>query len=228
MAAKDEELLIKNEEIDRLRDELRQAGRNRMVLSVIEPKLEQSQVADCSRFGVASFMAESTVNWKKQSLVECLQADTTTYDNEHVLRIKKEMRNTEAALNNVSCLLQKPKKKYQFFNSHLKENDPHLRLPQAKRLNRTNHILSETDLNLHTDRTLHEQSIDLSVDHTSTDESRDTNDFLMDAVNEHLILKKALIDLEQSTRDEMNHLRQQYEDEIRMYRTLLDTERDKN
>jgi hypothetical protein len=39
-----------------------------------------------------------------------------------VLKVKKEMRNTEEALNNVTNILRKTKKKYSFFNPHFPEN----------------------------------------------------------------------------------------------------------
>jgi len=38
--------------------------------------------------------------------------DTVEEDNEQILKVKMEMKNTETALCNVTNLLQKPKKKY--------------------------------------------------------------------------------------------------------------------
>lgn len=52
---------------------------------------------------------------------------------------------------------------------------------------------------------------DESMDHTSTDESLDTTNFLEEAISDHRILKEALIELEQSTRQEMQQMRQYYE-----------------
>ena len=71
------------------------------------------------------------------------EAEREPVEDEQVLKVKNEMRSTMEALSNITDMLNKPKKKYQFYNTSLQKADlkeihEKYEIQEEKRLDETN------------------------------------------------------------------------------------------
>ena len=183
-----------------------------IMLSVVAPK-EMGSSEIQPRVGVAVetedlLSASCCFPKHKQRIVEEIKPSR---DPE---RVALEMEKTQGALDNLTSLLRKPKKKYSFFNKSLE-------VSLTKPNERTSLSLCEKE-----PRATEWRELEESVDCTATDESRDTAEFLEDAIGDHMALKKALVELEENTQLQMREMKDYYENEIKMYVELLSKEKD--
>ena len=110
------------------------------------------------------------------------------------------MEKTQDALDNLTSLLKKPKKKYKFFNNGLQKTPDTLAPPKETQRTRQNTSLCEQSERAWTD-------LEESIDGTAADDSKDTAEFLEDAIGDHLALRKALVELQTNTQTQMQEMK---------------------
>lgn len=147
------------------------------------------------------------------------------------------MKSTMDALSNITDMLNKPKKKYQFYNTSLnkadlKEIHEKYEIQEEKKLDETKLNINECfDNSVDPEIIVNTECLETSFDQLDQTISADSNGeatFLEDILSEHKKLKQTLIELELSTKQEMEEMKQFYEGQISTYIQILSSEKDKN